>query len=203
NFVNEISPPDLRENPFGLATRNRSAVSRMVSRDDDGTKIYKLGTPGPANDQRRWILRGNCPSRELATVVVPEDTKKSIVQTIEDFRQSKDWYMRKQIPYRLSLLLHGPSGNGKTSLIMALSKKFGLNLYYLDLVKLATVETNITDVFNAVPPGEIVVIEDLDFVVKNLTLAAASDKTKSWERASGWVVSQLLHVMDGLLAHTK
>jgi chaperone BCS1 len=193
NFVNEISPPDSRENPYGPSPRYR-AVPRIIP-IEDGTKIYKLG------DQRKWVVRGNCPSRELDTVVVLEDVKRSIVQIIEDFRRSGTWYSKKQIPYRLSLLLHGPSGNGKTSLIMALSKRFRLNLYYLDLVKLAAGEINITDVFNAVPPGEIIVVEDLDFVVKNLTLSAASNK--SWEHASGWVVSQLLHVMDGLLAHTK
>jgi chaperone BCS1 len=44
-----------------------------------------------------------------------------LLEDIEHFNNSEEWYLERGIPYKKSFLFYGPPGTGKTSIIKALS----------------------------------------------------------------------------------
>ncbi len=60
---------------------------------------------------------------------------KNIVSRIRFFIENKDWYVKKGIPHTLGLLLHGPPGCGKTSLIKAIAKDTHRHIINIQLNK--------------------------------------------------------------------
>ena len=62
----------------------------------------------------------------------------NVIQRINFFIKNKDWYISKGIPHTLGLLLHGPPGCGKTSLIKAMANDTGRHIINIQLNKSVT-----------------------------------------------------------------
>lgn len=165
-------------------------VSQMRIPVIEGTSIYALH-----DTKNIWLRRMRCPVRQMDKLCLKESIKQELVETISEFLNSEEWYRTRQIPYRMGLLLYGSQGNGKTSIIEALSERFHRDIYELDLAK--CIGRDLSECLRRVPAQQFIVIEDLDIIVKNL-LAQNPDL----EAAHRAVIRQLLHVMDGLQAHT-
>lgn len=72
------------------------------------------------------------PRRSLETVILDKETKDKIISTIENFKNSRQWYYERGIPYKLVILLHGVPGTGKTSLIRSIAGHFSMNITVFD-----------------------------------------------------------------------
>ena len=93
------------------------------------------------------------------------------------FINNPDWYKDKGIPYTLGILLHGPPGTGKTSLIKAIAKDTNRHIFNIKLQP-DTTQTQLNNLFfnenvNVLKKGKnemyaiplnkrIYVIEDID-----------------------------------------
>jgi DNA polymerase III delta prime subunit len=62
----------------------------------------------------------------------------NVIQRINFFIKNKDWYIKKGIPHTLGLLLHGPPGCGKTSLIKAIANDTSRHIINIQLNKSLT-----------------------------------------------------------------
>lgn len=120
-------------------------------------------------DSRRgggmWITRTVKPCRPITTVYLAGDQRQMITQDVERFLhpETAQRYRLKGIPHRRGYLFHGPPGNGKSSLAMALAGHFGLNVYSLSLRDPNMNDAYLASLFNVLPPNKVLVLlEDID-----------------------------------------
>ena len=94
---------------------------------------------------------------ELSFTMTQFDTNKSLKNVFGDhlnlikervdlFCNNPDWYKEKGIPYTLGILLHGPPGTGKTSIIKAIAKDTNRHIFNIRFHK-DTTKTQLNNLF--------------------------------------------------------
>ena len=71
--------------------------------------------------------------RPWDTIILAEDVKRELINTIDTFIRDEQWYYENGIPYRLGILLEGPPGTGKTTIIKGVCTYYNKPLYSMDL----------------------------------------------------------------------
>lgn len=132
------------------------------------TTLTTIQRPRPKEQRGRgrqaWQRVSARPSRPMATVVLDDYQKATILKDINDFLHPRTprWYSNRGIPYRRGYLFHGPPGTGKTSLSFALAGVFGLDIYCLSLSEATLTEEDLILLFNSLPKRCVVLLEDID-----------------------------------------
>jgi KaiC/GvpD/RAD55 family RecA-like ATPase len=121
---------------------------------------------------------------------------KSIVDILT-FKDSKDWYNDRGIPYRRGYLLHGPPGTGKTSFIQSLASRVKMNVAILNLAA-ASDDDTLSSALAQVPKSCILVIEDVDHHQFNEGVKDNSKQKKDPHEKSCVSVSGILNALDGI-----
>lgn len=139
-------------------TRNRKLFEDLIEefryRTDENTISVSSWT-GEGWGEPQAITK-----RALNTVVMNEAIRTEIMRDIERFIHGREWYEQRGLPYKLTMLLHGKPGTGKTSLIKALASHYNRNVYCLNLSTLS--DTGLIRAMASVPTGSIILIEDFD-----------------------------------------
>lgn len=115
-----------------------------------------------AMDGGYWTERSCRAPRSLNSIILDSDVKDTVLADISDFLINRAWYIERGIPYRRNYLFYGPPGNGKTSLIIGLASEFKMSIYITHLLKLTNAD--LIECFSIIPPGSLVVIEDIDCI---------------------------------------
>jgi chaperone BCS1 len=136
--------------------------------------------------------------RDLSTIILGNNNKEKLLAHIDNFIDEKDWYIQNGIPYRTGILLTGPPGTGKTSLLKGLCTYYEKDLYLLQLTGLT--DDSFLEALSEVPAGDIIAIEDIDAC--SVTKSRKEPKqTKSNNLASEFsalTLSGLLNGIDGV-----
>ena len=173
-------------------TRDRRVVDAFITdsrpeehRNSITVSMYAAG--GSAGSLRRR-------KRGLETVFVDAAIKDRLVQRFTWFLGAEEWHSSRGIPWKLGVVLHGPPGTGKTSLIHALASDFGFDIKYIKSLHglgAAFLSGTKTDLF---------VIEDIDTIAGSLTRsherAASALSDEHFMRGSS--LHEILNSMDGL-----
>lgn len=125
--------------------------------------------------------------KKISEVILKEETKSKIIKDIEEWRSSKSEYLRKGIPYKRGHCYYGPPGTGKTTIVKALAKEYGFNIYNLNLKK--TEDDDLLYLLRDIEPGSILLFEDID---------STFDKRKRIG-TKGVTFSGFLNALDGIV----
>lgn len=130
-------------------------------------ELEKLRNRGDAVDiftasSGHWDLAARRNLRPKESVLLDDEIKDDLFEDVEWFLNSQEWYHQRGVPYYRGYMLHGPPGNGKTSLVMALASHFNLPIYYINLNNESD-ETLAASISNAASPS-IILFEDVDSV---------------------------------------
>lgn len=136
------------------------------------------------------------PKRDISTVILPGDVGDDIIEDLQRFLDSEEWYATHGVPYRRGYLLEGLPGTGKSSLALALATKLDLPVY---LPKLSgTSDSQLRETFGRIPKQSIVLIEDVDCV--SPATQSREVKDEDTKPIIGLSLSGLLNAIDGLEA---
>ncbi|MGA9771658.1 MAG: AAA family ATPase [Blastocatellia bacterium] len=140
-----------------------------------------------------WRQVGRRQPRDADSVILNPGEFDSLAKDASEFLSSEKYYYDMGIPYRRGYLLYGVPGSGKTSTISALAGQLRLNLYILNLASRGMTDERLNDLLIDVPPGSIVLLEDIDAVFDGRSV---TDDAKQ----SSVTFSALLNALDGAAA---
>lgn len=144
------------------------------------------------SDDGEWIEKIT-PYRNLSTVVTTDNVGEVILSSCKSFIESKDWYRKAGISYKLGIMLYGEPGTGKTSLIKALSSELGRDLYTLNLA--TSFDKTFVKAIRNIKSGSILSLEDIDCV----SGTHSREDTKDVKSIASINLSTILNILDGLV----
>lgn len=162
--------------------------------DNEHTNIFKW-------KECNWGSALQSPIRQLNTVLIDNYNKNLLLNTINHFIESEQWYINNGIPYQLGILLYGPPGTGKTSLIRAIAGYFN---YSISTLPVSSLE-KIGDALGSLHKNSFLVIEDID---SSYTVHSRSNDEKdksnttkaAYEEIAKSGLSDVLNSIDGFLS---
>jgi chaperone BCS1 len=184
-------------------TRRRrviEAFTRMV--EEKAGKLHDIPTVQlHVNNGDWWKKGGKLPIRPVSTVFTKDNAGQMIVAKIKEFEARREWCLLRGLPHRLGIMLDGPAGTGKSSLLHAIASETGRTLYYLNL---GGVDDD-KELMNLLSSGRnwkktLLVIEDFDATGVKVARKEEDTEGKQTTEKKGVTLSALLNSLDGLIA---
>jgi hypothetical protein len=100
-----------------------------IRSDSTIVNVYKDGHE--SDGYTYWDKLAPIPKRKLNTVYLDTKTKTTIVQAVNQFFASKDYYRKHGIAHNLKILLYGKPSVGKDTIARMIASEWYRNIYYV------------------------------------------------------------------------
>src|SRR5665648_812694 len=153
-LVVQFDPPVSNESIRTLFNEAYEDMFQRVNQDKTNTDIY-------CYDEGGWFKQFSFKKRPLDTVYLPQSVKQDMIQSMDDFFKSKDYYETNHIPYKFVCLFWGVSGSGKTTLVQSLASHYDLNLAIIQFTR--KMDDNVfMESLADIPDDCMLLLEDID-----------------------------------------
>lgn len=126
----------------------------MPKPDKDKNNIYRLCTSGD------WVKYRMIPKRPMQSIAINKELRDSLLSQITHFKKNRQWFYARALAYKLTYILHGMPGTGKTSIIKSIASEFDMNLCIININYMS--DMLLESAFSTVPDNSIIIIEDFD-----------------------------------------
>lgn len=156
----------------------------------DSNKIYvcEWNIPQYSRDPADFTGTEMTIKKTYSNVYLPSQLIGGIKKDIKKFRSNEAFYDDNGIPYKRGYLFYGPPGTGKTSTVYAIARENNMNLYKLDLlsdVKARRQGITLKIITQKIPPGSVVLIEEVDTQVYNDRVRSNKTDKKDQQEPDG------------------
>ena len=87
-------------------------IDQIKKSNEGGIEVLKPDSEG------NWYSFAYISPRPLKTLATSTSLKERMVEQIHHFKNHREWYYDRGLSYKISYLLHGNPGTGKTSLVL-------------------------------------------------------------------------------------
>jgi len=105
-----------------------------------------------------WHRSSEQMPRSMDTIFLRKGVKERLLDTLRVFLERENWYVNNGIPYQLGIMLYGPAGTGKSSIIKAIANHIRYSLHILQSGSLSDIE----NAMFSLSEKAMISIEDID-----------------------------------------
>ena len=134
-----------------------------------------------------WYSGVKIKIKPIEKTIINKAKKEFIINDLDEFSQSEQWYSDVSVPYKRGYCFYGPPGTGKTTLALAIANYTNRNIYCINLNAIED-DSRLPRCFSDIGDNSILLIEDIDKIFSG---------RENVKEGSKITFSSLLNCLDG------